>query len=72
MYNVVRSDSLDDLIEEVNMLILDGWKPSGSLVVIQWEREDVRKGYSEYVNEYFQAMINEELLFATVSTEKKE
>lgn len=55
-YDVLISDELDDLIEEVNQRIHDGWKPIGGIEIITEIIEIERKGYTKTQITYLQAI----------------
>lgn len=46
-YTVVRTRNLNELIEQVNLLIKEGWKPQGGIC----------ESAGQYALEYSQAMI---------------
>lgn len=60
-YKAVEGDTLDELNEEVNKLLLDDWEPFGGIAVtvLHTEWENSRKGYTESATtySYVQAMV---------------
>ena len=57
MYKIVSCDSYPELEREVNALMLDGWKPTGGVSVNHYEVSNDRKGYTETIWEYCQAIV---------------
>jgi len=57
MYDILEYDSIDDLIENVNKMIKEGWQPIGGVQVLHYSWENERKGYTESNTEYLQSMV---------------
>jgi hypothetical protein len=54
-YVVLKEESLDDLANEVNALIADGWQPQGGIAVLREEFDS--RGESQVYKWHFQAMV---------------
>ncbi len=56
-YQIVVTESLDELEKEVGARVALGWGIAGSVVVDRWSTENERKGYTEQHVQYIQALL---------------
>ena len=54
-YDLLCFESSTELVDEVNRMAIDGWRPSGGIAVVREHSTD-RKGYDELFTYYYQAM----------------